>query len=82
MKTEHELINEANIRGYRKGSIIHYFPDRQSVTDIVVGNYFEVDSKGNLNAYAKPKSERKSFDDFTHDELYNANNDSWVKLIK
>lgn len=53
MKTESDLIKEAKERGYRKGSIIHYFPERQSQTDILEGDYFERDSKGNLNAYKK-----------------------------
>lgn len=82
MGQNNKLIDEAVKRGYKKGSIIHYHPEKQSETDILEGDYFEVDIKGNVLAFAKPENERLSFDDNRHDEIYNAESDQWVKLIK
>lgn len=77
--TEQQLIEEAKKRGYRKGTKIQYVPH---AIDTVEGDYFEMDDNGDLNAYAIPANERKSFDDNRHDTLYNASKNKWVKIIK
>jgi hypothetical protein len=71
------LIEEARKRGYRKGTPIRYC---NHIIDYVEGDYFEIDSKGNLLAYKKPKSERKCFEDFTHDTLYCSESKEWVEI--
>lgn len=71
-----DLIQEAKKRGYRKGTAIKYFPH---AIDYVEGNYFEVEN-GKVNAYAKPKEERKSFDDERHDTLFDGV--VWVEIVK
>lgn len=70
-----DLVKEAKERGYKKGTAIRYVPH---AIDYVEGNYFEVEN-GELKAYAKPKSERKSFDDFKHDTLFDGFN--WVEIV-
>lgn len=70
-----DLIKEAKKRGYKKGTAIRYVPHE---IDYVEGNYFEIED-GEVKAYAKPKHERKSFDDFKHDTLYDGNN--WVEIV-
>jgi len=60
------LVQEAKNRGYRKGTAIRYVPH---AIDYVEGDYFE-EENGELKAYAKPKHERKGFDDFRHDTLF------------
>lgn len=70
-----DLIREAKERGYRKGTAIRYV---SHAIDYVEGNYFEVEN-GQLKAYAKPKHERKGFNDFTHDVLFNGS--KWVEKV-
>jgi len=70
-----DLIEEARIRGYRKGTPIRYVPH---AVDYVEGDYFEIED-GKLNAYAKPENERKSFDDFRHDTLFDGV--EWVEIV-
>ena len=70
-----DLIREAKNRGYRKGTAIRYVPH---AIDYVEGNYFEVED-GKLRAYAKPKYERKGFDDFRHDTLFDGF--KWVEIV-
>lgn len=69
------LIDEAKKRGYEKGTPIRYVPH---AIDYVEGGYFEVEN-GELKAYAKPKHERKIFDDFKHDILFDGKN--WVEIV-
>lgn len=73
--TNEELIREAKVRGYRKGTLIQYVP---WIVDRVEGNYFEVEN-GKVKAYAKPKHQRKSFDDRRHDTLFDGK--EWVKIV-
>ena len=70
-----DLITEAKERGYRKGVAIRYVPH---AIDYVEGDYFEVEN-GELKAYAKPEHERKGFDDFRHDTLFDGF--KWVKIV-
>jgi len=70
-----DLIREAKERGYIKGTVIRYFPH---TIDYVEGSYFEIES-GKLKAYAKPKHERKGFDDFRHDTLFDGF--KWVEIV-
>jgi hypothetical protein len=70
-----DLIQEAKNRGYRKGTPIRYVPH---AIDYVEGDYFEVED-GELKAYAKPIEERKGFDDFKHDTLFDGEN--WVEIV-
>ena len=70
-----DLVQEAYNRGYRKGTAIRYVPH---AIDYVEGDYFE-EENGQLNAYAKPESERKGFDDFRHDTLFDGEN--WVEIV-
>lgn len=70
-----DLIKEAKERGYRKGTAIRYVPQ---AIDYVEGNYFEVEN-GELKAYAKPEHERKGFDDFRHDTLFDGF--KWVEIV-
>ena len=70
-----DLIKEAKERSYRKGTAIRYVPH---AIDYVEGNYFEVEN-GELKAYAKPEHERKGFDDFRHDTLFDGEN--WVEIV-
>ena len=70
-----DLVKEAKERGYRKGTAIRYVPH---AIDYVEGNYFEVEN-GELKAYAKPKHERKCFDDFRHDTLFDGF--KWVEIV-
>jgi hypothetical protein len=72
------LIQEAKKRGYRKGLSIKYVPH---AVDYVQGDYFEVEN-GDVNAYSKPLEERKGFDDFTFDTLYNGTTKEWVEIVK
>jgi hypothetical protein len=69
------LIEEAKNRGYRKGTPIRYVPH---AIDYVEGNYFE-EENGELKAYAKPKHERKGFDDERHDTLFDGF--KWVEIV-
>jgi len=73
-----DLIQEAKNRGYRKGTAIQYV---DHATDYVEGDYFEIAANGDLKAYAKPREERKSFDDNRCDTLYNKSKDRWVKIV-
>lgn len=70
-----DLIEEAKKRGYRKGIAIRYVPH---AIDYVEGDYFE-EENGELKVYAKPESERKGFDDFRHDTLFNGF--EWVEIV-
>ena len=70
-----DLIEEAKKRGYRKGTPIRYVPH---AIDYVEGDYFEVEN-GELKAYSKPKHERKEFDDFRHDTLFDGK--EWVEIV-
>lgn len=70
-----DLIEEAIKRGYRKGTPIRYVPH---AIDYIEGDYFE-EENGQLNAYEKPKHERKSFDDFRHDTLFDG--EEWVEIV-
>lgn len=70
-----DLIQEAKNRGYRKGTAIRYVPH---AIDYVEGSYFEVEN-GELKAYAKPENERKGFDDFRHDTLFDGL--KWVEIV-
>jgi hypothetical protein len=70
-----DLIREAKERGYRKGTAIRYVPH---AIDYVEGNYFEVEN-GEVKAYAKPQHERKGFDDFRHDTLFDGVR--WVEIV-
>ena len=70
-----DLIKQAKEKGYKKGTAIRYVPH---VVDYVEGNYFEVEN-GELKAYAKPKQERKGFDDFKHDTLFDGF--KWVEIV-
>jgi hypothetical protein len=70
-----DLIREAKERGYRKGIAIRYVP---YAIDYVEGNYFEVEN-GEVKAYAKPEHERKGFDDFRHDTLFDGVD--WVEIV-
>lgn len=69
------LIEEAKQRGYRKGTAIRYFPH---AIDYVEGDYFE-EENGELNAYSKPLNERKRFEDFNHDTLFDGH--KWVEIV-
>lgn len=71
-----DLIKEAIKRGYKKGTAIKYVPH---AIYYVEGNYFELED-GCVNAYAKPKHERKSFEDETHDTLFDGF--KWVEIVK
>lgn len=71
------LIEEARKRGYRKGLAIRYVPH---AVDYIEGDYFEINENGDVVAYAKPKHERKCFEDFTHDTIYNAKYNEWVEI--
>jgi hypothetical protein len=70
-----DLIQEAKNRGYKKGTPIRYVPH---AVDYVEGDYFEIED-GELKAYSKPEDERKSFDDFKHDALFDGVN--WVEIV-
>ena len=70
-----DLIQEAKDRGYRKGTAIRYV---SHAIDYVEGNHFEVED-GKLKAYAKPKHERKCFDDYRHDTLFDG--EKWVEIV-
>ena len=70
-----DLIQEAKNRGYRKGTAIRYV---SHAIDYVEGNHFEVED-GKLKAYAKPKHERKCFDDYKHDTLFDGK--KWVEIV-
>lgn len=70
-----DLLKEAKERGYRKGTAIRYVPH---AIDYVEGNYLEV-VNGQVKAYLKPKHERKSFDDFIHDTIFDGKN--WVEIV-
>jgi hypothetical protein len=70
-----DLIQEAKNRGYKKGTPIRYVPH---AVDYVEGDYFEIED-GELKAYSKPEDERKSFDDFKHDTLFDGVN--WVEIV-
>ena len=72
-----DLIQEAKERGYRKGLAIRYV---YHAIDYVEGDYFEIED-GNLLAYNKPEHERKGFDDFTHDTLYDKIKNEWVEIV-
>lgn len=72
------LIQEAKERGYRKGVAIRYVPH---AIDYIEGNYFEMND-GDVVAYKKPEEERKSFDDFTYDTLYDGISKEWVEIVK
>lgn len=76
-----DLIKEARERGYRKGTKIHYYPEKNTIIDEVIGDVFEVLENGDLVAYLKEESERVSFDDFTYDTLYEKDTDTWVKIL-
>lgn len=80
--TDQELINEALNRGYKKGTVIEYFPGENKGYDHVEGGHFEVDQYGNLRAYTKPKHERKGFDDERYDTLYFSESNQWTKIIE
>lgn len=70
-----DLIQEAKKRGYRQGTPIRYVPH---AIDYVEGDYFE--QEGNqLKAYAKPKHERKGFDDYRHDTIFDG--EEWVEIV-
>lgn len=71
----HELINEARKRGYRKGTPIRYV---SHAIDFVQGEYLEVQG-AKLLAYNKPKHQRKSFDDFVFDTLFDG--ERWVDIV-
>ena len=73
-----DLIQEAKNRGYRKGTAIRYVPH---AIDFVEGSYFEMKG-GDVVAYAKPKEERKGFDDNRHDTLYDSISKEWVEIVK
>ena len=70
-----DLVREAKERGYRKGTPIRYVPH---AIDYVEGNYFE-EVNGEVKAYAKPKHERKCFDDNRHDTLFDGV--KWVEIV-
>lgn len=70
-----DLIKEAQRRGYRKGTPIRYVPH---AIDYVEGSYFEVQN-GEVKAYAKPKHERKCFEDNRHDTLFDGT--EWVEIV-
>lgn len=70
------LIQEAKLRGYRKGTPIRYVPH---TIDYVEGSYFEIE-RGKLVAYAKPKNKRLCFDDMRHDTLFDGK--EWVEIVK
>ena len=70
-----DLIREAKERGYKKGTAIRYV---HHAIDYVEGNYFEVEN-GELKAYAKPEHERKGFDDYRHDTLFDGF--KWVEIV-
>lgn len=74
-----DLIQEAKNRGYRKGTAIRYV---EHAIDYVEGDYFEINEDGDLLAYAKPKEERKGFDDDRHDTLYDGKTKEWVEIVK
>lgn len=71
------LIQEAKKRGYRKGLAIRYV---SHAIDYVEGDYFEV-VDGDVRAYNKPEHERKGFDDFTYDTLYDGVSKEWVEIV-
>lgn len=73
---ESYLIREAKKLGYKKGTPIRYSPN---TIDYVEGNYFEFEN-GKVKAYLKPKHERKSFEDFRFDTLYDG--ECWVEIVK
>lgn len=74
-----DLLKEAIKRGYRKGTAIKYVPH---AIDYVEGDYFEIAPNGDVEAYAKPAEERKSFDDNRCDTLYSASKNKWVEIVK
>ena len=69
------LSQEAEKRGYRKGTPIRYVPH---AIDYVEGSYFE-EENGQLKAYSKPKNLRKSFEDNRHDTLFDG--EEWVEIV-
>jgi hypothetical protein len=73
-----DLIREAKQRGYKKGTAIRYVPH---AIDYLEGDCFEIE-KGDVVAYAKPEYERKSFDDFRHDTIYNGTSKEWVEIVE
>lgn len=73
-----DLIQQAKIRGYKKGTPIRYVPH---AIDYVEGNYFEINENGDVVAYNVPKEKRKSFDDFRHDVLYESATNEWVEIV-
>jgi len=73
-----DLIQEARNRGYRKGLAIRYC---NHVIDYVEGDYFELE-EGDVRAYKKPEYERKGFDDFTYDTLYDGISKEWTDIVK
>jgi hypothetical protein len=70
-----DLVKEAQRRGYKKGTAIRYVPH---AIDYVEGDYFE-EVNGELKAYEKPEHERKCFDDFRHDTLFDGF--EWVEIV-
>lgn len=71
-----DLIKEAILRGYKKGTAIRYVPH---AIDYVEGDYFEIEN-GKVKAYAKPKDERLCFDDMRYDTLFDGK--EWVEIVK
>jgi hypothetical protein len=76
---EYELITEAKKRGYRKGTPLNYNGMLPGI-DSCEGDEFEIDEYGNLLAFAKPKHERKGFDDWRHDTIYQADSKKWTEI--
>lgn len=70
-----DLVSEAKLRGYKKGTPIRYVPH---AIDYVEGDYFE-EEDGKVKAYLKPLSERKSFEDLRFDTLFNGVD--WVERV-
>ena len=70
-----DLIQEAKNRGYRKGTPIRYVPH---AVDYVEGDCFDV-LDGEVRSYAKQKHERKCFDDWRCDTLFDGKN--WVEIV-
>jgi len=73
-----DLIKEAKKRGYTKGTEIRYNP---TSTDFVEGDFFELNENGDLVAYAKHKKYRTTFEDETHDTLYDSISKEWVEIV-
>lgn len=74
------FMSDLNQKGYRRGSIVHYVPEFQPITDTLPGN-FELSADGKeIISYCYPKAERTCFDKQGFYTVYDKR-DGWVKLV-